>query len=116
MKKFPFKANDVISFPDTYTETVDVGIGHVPVAQDKFEQLVRVVKKGKGLTLQLADIGKHIYSEAFMKGRKKSNSGYISLKEYIEYFGNFNDLKFVCSWEDYNLSEEEFLNKNRIKK
>ena len=102
-KKFPFKANDVLSFPDTDTETVDVGIGvEIPIAQTSFENLIRVIKKGKGLTLQLVDTEWYNYSEVFRRGKKTINSGYISLKEYIDYFGNFDDLKFVCSWNDYN--------------
>ena len=105
MIKFPYKANDVLGFPDTETETVDVGIGYVAVAQTEYEQLVRVVKKGKGVTLQLVEVNKYRYSEAFDVSRKKTNSGYISLKEYINYFGNYNDLKFVCTWEEYNCNE-----------
>jgi len=38
---------DVVTMPDTYTESVDVGIGMVPVAQDKFNSIC-IIKYEKG--------------------------------------------------------------------
>lgn len=111
--EFPFKHNDIVSYNDVESEYVDVGFGgdNYKVAESPCRTLVRVFRRGKGFRLQLLEEGKHSYTEAFNMSRRTKSSGYISLKQYLDYFGDFKGLEFCTTWEDYNLSEEEFLKK-----
>lgn len=93
--ELPFKEGDVVSFPDTETESVDVGCDEfgsmmMPVAQTEYENLVIVEKKGRGFRFKL----EYGYSETFR--RNKRTSPYISTMQYLDYFGDYADLKFVC--------------------
>lgn len=95
-KEFSFNENDVLMFPDTESHSVDVGIGpSLKVAEDYVNTLVVVKKRGRGFALQIVEG----YSEAFWK----KGGQFISLKEYLNYFGNYDDLKFVCLYKDLQL-------------
>lgn len=110
--EFKFSKDDIISFPDMESEYVDVGIGEMKVAETGYRNLFRVVKRGRGLSLQLAD---GPCSETFPKYKRKGkNKDIISLKQYLEYFGDFNDLEYICSWEDFNLLADEIEEKYNI--
>lgn len=106
MIKFPFTDKDIIMFPDTESEYVDVGIGEMKVAENSCNTICRPVKKGKGYTLRfMYDTD---YSEAFnQKGRSKSGKiQYLSLKEYLEYFGDFDSLKAIGIYNKKKRKEE----------
>jgi len=95
---FPFKHNDVISFPDTETEYVDVGLGmgcSMPVAQTTYPNLLIVHKWGRGFRLELDG-----YSETFRKYPKANKKAYVSLSEYLKMFGDFSDLEYVTTKEE----------------
>ena len=89
--KFPYKRGDTVIFPDTETEYVDVEVGYVPVAQQPVNTICNVVRKstrkGRRKILALKIRSDNYYSEAFSK-----RSGYIYLREYLEYFGNYKQL------------------------
>ncbi len=93
-KNFPYKENDVVSFPDTESEFVDVGIGAgLKVAESKINTVCRVVKRGLGYQLKMLEPSD--YSEIFhRKGHRP-----ISLKEYLNYFGSFKELKKIGTWD-----------------
>lgn len=93
--KFPFNHDDVVSFPDTETECVDVGCDEfgammMPVAQTEYPNLMIVEKRGRGFRFVLE------YGESEIFRRNRRTGKYISTKEYLGYFGNYSDLKFVC--------------------
>ena len=91
MKDFKFEHGDVLSFPDTDSEYVDVGWGpNYKVAETSYDNLVTVCKCGRGFRLKLLDF---CDSEVFRRYGKFKNR-FISLKEYLDYFGNFNDLQY----------------------
>lgn len=102
--KFPYKAGDIVRFPDTESEYVDVGVGtDVKVAETECYTIMRVAKRGRGY--QLVFMYKSDYSETFhkkavdYKGRIKT----VSLHEYIEYFGNYSTLEKIGNiktWEE----------------
>lgn len=92
---FPFKNKDVLSFPDQYSEYVDVGIGMMKVAETPYDNLVIVRKHGRGFRLQLEYESSEVFS--FRKNKK-----FISLVEYLNYFGDYSDLKWECREEDLN--------------
>lgn len=103
---FPFKDKDVVSFPDTETETVDVGIGvDMPVAQTEYQNLLIVRKCGRGFRLEL----EYGNSEVFCN--RRGNRKFISTKDYLGYFGDYSDLKFCCVEEDLRMSVDD-LEKN----
>jgi hypothetical protein len=103
---FPFKNGDVLSFPDTESEYVDVGIGvDMKVAETPYENLLIVRKCGRGFRFEM----EYDRSEVFGNRRK-----FVSTKEYLEYFGNYSDLKFCSSEEDLRLSAEELESKYNI--
>ena len=85
---FNFKKGDKVLFPDTESEYADVGIGaSVKVAETPVNTMCEVKAVGKGFNLEILDG----YSEIFNRGIGKT----ISLKEYVSYFGNFDNLKLV---------------------
>jgi hypothetical protein len=99
--KFNYKAGDVLSFEDTDSEYVDVGLGgeNMKVAEYTYPNIVIVRKCGRGHRLEL----EYNYSEIFKKypGKGKfDQKKYISLKEFIDYFGTFNELKYECTEEE----------------
>jgi len=99
---FPFKNNDVVTFPDTDSEFVDVGIGPcIQVAETPYYNLLIVHKCGRGWRFEL----ENVYSEVFR--RTKNGNKFISNKEYLDYFGNYSDMKYVCKKEDLELTNKE---------
>lgn len=103
--KFPFKNNDVVSFPDTDSEYVDVGIGPgMKVAETPYLNLLIVHKCGRGYRFEL----EYTYSEVFR--RTKNGNKFITNKEYLNYFGDYSDMKYVCKKEDLELTEKEIKN------
>lgn len=104
-EKFPYKAGDIVRFPDTESEYVDVGVGEVKVAEQLIYTIMQVVKRGRGYMLRF--MYKDDYSEVFSrkgidrKGRLKT----VSLQEYREYFGGYSQLELIGdikTWEDDN--------------
>ncbi len=95
--KFPYKAGDVVRFPDTESETVDVGVGMMKVAETLVYTVCEVVKRGRGVSLCI--IGDD-YSEVF------GTRGYIPILRYLEYFGDYKDLEYVCKEEELDMNEQ----------
>ncbi len=101
--KFPFEDKDIVSFPDTDSEYVDVGLGgcNLKVAESKYDNLLIVHKCGRGFRFEMEYtesevFGRYLNSKFTNKNKRK----YISLKEYLEEFGDYSDLKYVCKQKE----------------
>jgi len=111
-KAFPWKNGDAVSFPDTESEFVDVGFGvnngmGMKVAEMTYENIVIVRKWGRGFRLE-CPYGSEIFNKSFNWGKKSNRKKYISLKEYLDYFGNYSELKYVCTEEELDPTEEMY--------
>jgi len=108
--EFPFKNKDVVSFPDTDSEFVDVGLGgcNLKVAETTFRNLLIVRKVGKGFRFEM----EYDYSEVFgrnltSKFQDKRKRKFIPTKEYLNYFGDYSDLQYECVEEDLRIFDDE---------
>lgn len=102
---FHFKNGDVVSFPDTDSEYVDVGIGKMKVAEAPYDNLLIVRKHGRGFRLEL----EYECSEVFRiyPSKHKKRKRHISLQEFKNHFGDFSVLEYVCPEEDLRMSAEK---------
>lgn len=99
-EKFPFKHGDVVSFEDTDSEYVDVGFGvhcGVKVAEAKYENVAVVRKWGRGFRLELDGYGSETFST-----RRVGDKSYVSLRDVLDYFGDYSSLKYIGKEEDIN--------------
>lgn len=85
-KDFKYKEGDIVMFPDTESEYVDVEIGYVKVAEIHISTVCEVVSIDNKLALRIID---NNYSETFR------TSGVVTLKKYLDYFGNWDNLVLI---------------------